>query len=103
MRRLAGSLISGSLLAALIASAAFAAPTPPTPATPPPQIQTHTVAARAHLIFRSDGPDAALEGRVTVVEHPTGTMVVEQIAPACESDCARRRLALMADDSMARE
>src|SRR5437763_485035 len=99
MRRMAAVFLTGGTLA--LAGMASAAPTTPEPAATPPH--AHAVTARAHLIFRSDGREAALEGRVTVVEHPTGTMVVEQIAPACESDCARRRLALMAADSAARE
>ena len=92
MDRMAGVLLAGGLLALGCADRASAAPEPDAPT----QARAHAVVARAHLVFRSEGPETSLEGRVTVVEHPSGAMVVEEIGPACESDCARRRLAWVA-------
>jgi hypothetical protein len=72
MRRLAGVLLAGGLIAACGASAALAdTPSPADAARAQRMIARRPVIGRAHLVFRAAEEQPPLEGVVTVIQtHP---------------------------------
>ena len=91
MGRLTHIAFAASLAALGFGGLALADETPARPAAP--MIAAGPVAGQAHLVFRSDDRETALEGRVTVVERRSGVVVVEELSQACDEACQRRKLA----------
>jgi len=94
--RIIGMTAAGALLALCAVGPALAiAPTAaPDPATP--ELAAPATTGRAHLVFRADDASPVVEGRVTVIERRTDTVVVEEISSSCAGDCPHRRLAMAA-------
>jgi len=94
--RIIGMAAAGALLALCSVEPALAVAPAPTPDPTAAELPAPATTGRAHLVFRADDTSPVVEGRVTVIERRTDTVVVEEISSSCTGDCPHRRLAMAA-------
>jgi hypothetical protein len=89
-------IATAGALAALACVGPALALAPPAPEPMAAEAAQPASTGRAHLVFRADDASPVLEGRVTVIQGRTSTVVVEEISTGCTGDCPHPRLAMAA-------